>query len=188
LIKVNAELQKKDIQPAVDLDAAKSIAVTYIGIVTYRDMAGCLGWLEKDIGFEEIIALRADSRGWEAYNCASAEWGSKPLVAFTDPKESSTGKSVLLALYAIASGKKPEDMQVADITDPDVVDYVKNFQSLIDHCMVGTNAMLTKVHQGPRFGHFFLMPEDNLIHIKEGSVRVYVGGKKVRPLPLMLSL
>jgi Ca-activated chloride channel family protein len=176
LIRVNDELAKVDKPPAVDLEAAESIAVTYIGIVTYREMAECLGWPEKPIGYADIIALRAHDDGWGSLPCARAEWGTKPLVAFTDPKESSTGRSVLLALYAIASGKAPEDMQVEDITDPDVVEYVKEFQGLVDHYMVGTTALLTKIHQGPRFGHFLIMPEDNLIHLKEGGIKAYVNG------------
>lgn len=44
--------------------------------------------------------------------------------------------------------------------------------------------MNTKVHQGPRYGHFFIMPEDNLIHLYEWTERAYVNGKKVTPDPI----
>jgi Ca-activated chloride channel family protein len=171
---------------AVDTESAESLALTYIGIVTYRDMAKCLGWPEKHIGFEDILALRDNPDGWgadEYKGCASAEWGTKPLVAFTDPKESSTGRSVLLALYAIAAEKDPGDLTREDITDPKVVKYVTEFQDLIDHYMIGTSVLLTKLNQGPRFGHFLLMPEDNLIQLKEGNARVFVNGKRVNVPP-----
>ena len=105
----------------VDLDAAKSIVRPVIGIVTYQEMARCLGWPEKEIGYADIIALRADPQGWASYPCAKVEWGQRPLLAFTDPTTSSTGRSLHLALYAIAAGKDPEDLDIGDVDDPDVV-------------------------------------------------------------------
>ena len=43
-----------------------------IGIVTYEDMARCMGWPGKQIGFSDIIALKNDPRGWDSYpDCES---------------------------------------------------------------------------------------------------------------------
>ena len=165
LVDVNYELGHE----VVDLAAAPSIVRPVIGIVTYEDMARCLGWPEQELGFADILALRADPEGWAAYPCAKAEWGQRPLMAFTDPATSSTGRSLLLALYAIAAGKLPEDLTAADVTDPKVVRYVKEFQGLVDHYLIGTTVLNTKIHQGPRYGHFFIMPEDNLIHLYDGD-------------------
>ncbi len=153
----------------VDVGAAQRIASAFIGIVTYRDMAECLGWPQREIGYADIIALRDNPRGWASYPCARAEWGQRPLVAYTDPTTSDTGRGVLLTLYALASGTTPERLTVGDVARPEVVAYVKRFQSLVDHYMIATRVLNTKVHQGPRFGHFFLMPEDNLIHLYEGT-------------------
>jgi Ca-activated chloride channel family protein len=155
-----------------------------IGIVTYQDMAECLGWPDKALGYADIIALRDNPQGWARYPCAKAEWGQRPLVAYTDPTTSSTGRSVLFSLYAIAAGKSPEQLTVADVHDPAVVAYVKQFQGLVDHYMIGTIPLNTKIYQGPRFGHFFLMPEDNLIHLYEGTERANIGGKKVQAPPI----
>ena len=104
LVTVNFEVGR----PVVDLDAAKSIVRPVIGIVTYEEMAKCLGWPEKKIGFADIIALRNDPRGWGSYSCARGEWGKRPLLAFTDPTTSSTGRSLHLVLYSIAASKSPE--------------------------------------------------------------------------------
>ena len=93
----------------------------------------------------------------------------KPLLAFTDPTTSDTGRAVLLTLYAMAADKAPEDLTARRCRTPDVVAYVKHFQSLVDHYMVSTIPLNTKVHQGPRYGHFFIMPEDNLIHLIDGT-------------------
>ena len=99
-------------------------------------------------------------------------------MTFTDPTTSSTGRSLHFSLYAIAANKAPEDLTVQDINDPAVVSYVKEFQGLIDHYLIGTTVLNTKFYQGPRYGHFFIMPEDNLIHLYEGTEKSYMNGIK----------
>lgn len=172
----------------VDIEASQSIVQPVIGIVTYEDMARCLGWPDKALGFADIIALREDPEGWASYPCSKASWGQRPLLAFTDPTTSSTGRSLHLGLYSIGAAKAPEDLTVSDVNDPFVVDYVKNFQSLIDHYLIGTTVLNTKIYQGKRFGHFFVMPEDNLIHLYEGTEQAYINGEKVTAPPISESM
>jgi len=171
-------------RPVVDIDTAKIIVRPVIGIVTYQEMAECLGWPEKEIGFADIIALRNDPRGWASYPDAKAEWGQRPILAFTDPSTSSTGRSLHLALYSIAAGKPPEDLTIEDVNDPEVINYVKGFQNLIDHYLIGTTVLNTKIYQGPRYGHFFIMPEDNLIHLYEGTEKSYLNGIETTAPPI----
>ena len=174
----------------VDPENARSIARAYIGIVTFRDMAVCLGWPDKEIGYADILALRESPDGWEGYTCADGDpapagsWGKKPLLAFTDPRTSSTGRAVLIALYSIAAKKSPAELTPIDVSNPKVVDYVKDFQRLIDHYIIGTTVLNTKIYQGPRYGHFFLMPEDNLIHLKDGTARAIIGLDKTTAPPV----
>ena len=168
----------------VDLEAADVIVRPVIGIVTYEEMARCLGWPEKEIGYSDIIALRDDPLGWTRYPDAKIEWGQKPLLAFTDPTTSSTGRSLHLALYSFAADKAPEDLTIDDVYDEDVIAYVKNFQSLIDHYLIGTTVLNTKIYQGPRYGHFFIMPEDNLIHLYEGTEKAFINGIEVTADPI----
>ncbi len=168
----------------VDLDNSRSIVKALIGIVTYQDMAEALGWPDKPIGYADIVALRQDPLGWANYPGAQSEWGRVPLMAFTDPITSTTGRSVLFSLYAIAAGKAPEQLTLADLERTDVVAYVKDFQTLIDHYMIGTIPLNTKVYQGPRYGHFFLMPEDNLIHLYEGTEQAFIDGVQVLAPPI----
>ncbi len=168
----------------VDTTNSRSIGSSYIGIVTYKDMAETLGWPNKEIGYADIIALRNDPKGWASYPGAKAEWGQRPLFAFTDPITSTTGRSVLFNLYAIAAGKAPEQLTLADTNDPQVIGYVKQFQTLIDHYMIGTIPLNTKVYQGPRYGHFFLMPEDNLISLYEGGEQAIINNVQVQAPPI----
>ncbi len=181
LVTLNHEV-KRDV---VDLISAQSIVRPVIGIVTYEDMARCLGWPEKELGFADIIELRNDPQGWKKYDCARPEWGQKPLLAFTDPTTSSTGRSLLLGLYAIAADKLPRDLSIGNVNSPEVVAYVKEFQGLIDHYLIGTTVLNTKIYQGPRYGHFFIMPEDNLIHLYEGTEKAYINGTKTTAPPII---
>src|SRR4051812_32971102 len=109
-------------------------------------MAECLGWPAKELGYADILALRQDPRGWSAYPCARAEWGQRPLVAFTDPLTSSTGRSALYTLYAIGAHKDPEQLTTADAENSNVTAYVRQFQEVVDHYMPGTLPLNTKVH------------------------------------------
>ena len=181
LVTVNYEVGRA----VVDLDTAKSIVRPVIGIVTYEEMARCLGWPEKQIGFADIIALKNDPLGWRSYpDCASGEWGQRPLLAFTDPTTSSTGRSLHLSLYSIAANKRPQDLNIEDVNDPEVEAYVKGFQRLIDHYLIGTTVLNTKIHRGTRYGHFFIMPEDNLIHLYEGTEKSFMNGIKTTAPPI----
>jgi Ca-activated chloride channel family protein len=159
---------------------SRSLARSYVGIVTFREMAECLGWPNNEIGYAEIIALRDDPQGWSSYPCAKPEWGERPLLAFTDPTQSDTGRAVLLLLYAIAAGKAPEDLTEADLERPEVVEYVRHFQTLVDHYQVYSTSVNSKIYQGPRWGHFFLMPEDNLIHLYDGTEDCFELGVEVQ--------
>jgi Ca-activated chloride channel family protein len=153
----------------IDLNQAKShsIAKTWIGIVTYRDIAACLGWAGKSVGYADLIALR--STGWPNRECVRAARGERPLLAFTNPRTSTTGRDVLISVYSIAANKKPSELTEGDIETPEVKEKVRQFQTLVDHYMPGTIPLNTKIDQGRRYGHFFLMPEDNLVNLYKGN-------------------
>src|SRR5262249_9172455 len=71
----------------VDLSTTQDIADTWLGIVTYRAMADCLGWPDKKLGYRDLLKLTTSTEGWAAYpDCAQpGKWGSQPLLAFTNP-------------------------------------------------------------------------------------------------------
>src|SRR5262245_45732471 len=64
-------------ETVLDLDGVERVAKTYIGIVTSREMAQCLGWPDREIGFADIVRLTTDAQGWSSYPCARPEWGGK---------------------------------------------------------------------------------------------------------------
>ena len=180
-----------DTAPEFDLSdtESKSIARAYVGIVTYREIAECMGWPGKELGYADIIAIRSLPQGWADYTCANGqspkvEWGERPLLTFTDPTTSDTGRAVLFMLYAMAAQKAPADLTEADLQLPAVVDFVRTFQQLVDHYQPDTTDVNSKVYQGPRYGHFFLMPEDNLIHLYAGTEEAYIDGVATTAPPL----
>ncbi len=162
----------------VDMSDLKGLANTYIGIATYRGMAECLGWPNKEIGFADVVALRNDPLGWESCPTAKTEWGRRPLVSFTDPYSSSTGRSVLIALYSIAAGKSVDGLTEADVGDAEVGDYVRQFQRTVDHYVPDTLILNSKIFQGPRYGHFFFIGEDNLVKLYQGKETVALAAEQ----------
>jgi len=178
------EINNRAGRDVVDLAATDNIAETWLGIATFRSMAECLGWPDKELGYADIIQRAADPKGWETHaKCAQAQWGRRPKLAFTNPSRSTSGRNVLVSLYSIAAGKPPAELTVADIERPDVVDYVKSFQGLVDHYMPGTIPLNTKIAQGPEYGHFFLIPEDNMVNLYLGNEKVFSADGTTQPVP-----
>src|SRR4051794_25981039 len=162
-------------QPVLDRSNVETIATTYIGIVTSREMAQCLGWPQKEIGLADVVTLVTDPAGWSRYACARPEWGREPLIAFTYPSRSSTARSVLYALYAIAAGKAPEALTLADIARPDVAEPIKRFQSAIDCYVPDTLDLNLKILNAPGCAQFYFLAEDNLVQMYQGKVETLGG-------------
>jgi len=167
----------------IDIATTLSIAETWLGIVTYRDMADCLGWHDKQLGYADIVALKTDPDGWASRgSCAKTSWGKPPLLAFTNPKYSTSGRNVLVSLYSMAAHKEPADLTVADIERPEVKASVQQFNQLVDHYMPTTLALNTKISQGQKYGHFFPMPEDNLVSLYLGNDNAIAADGTVQPV------
>ena len=177
LLDVNHGAGGRDV---IDLDSTDSIAETYMGIVTYRAMAECLGWPNRELGYADIIPVLEE--GWDAYPGCTPEldWRDPPRVAFTNPNTSTSGRNVLVSLFAMyADNTSPEDLTVEDIEDPGVLGDVKSFQALLDHYMAATSLVNTRIAGGPEYGSFFLMPEDNLANLLLGNeTQIGTDGKK----------
>lgn len=166
LYRINQQLGRA----VVDDAEAQSLATTWIGIATFKDMAECLGWPQRQIGYEDIIALAEDPMGWDRFPCARIEWGQRPLVAFTDPNSSSTGRSVLFTLYSIAAGKSPDQLTEADVSDERVKAYLRRFQEQVAHYVPDTLLLNCEIFGGPAYGHFFPIAEDNLVKLYKGRI------------------
>ncbi len=153
-----------------DVENAKALARTPVVIATYEEMARVLGWPQKELGWADIIDLANNPQGWAAYPGAKVEWGKKPLLAWTDPNVSSTGRTALFATYVAASGKPAPQLTIEDVRNPAVQQYVKNLQGAVDHYFPETLKLQTKIFLGPRFIQFVPLEEYNLVWLKQGKV------------------
>ncbi len=156
--------------PMADDRSTKPIATTYLGIVTTRDMAQCLGWPQREIGFEDIIRLGIQSNGWRQYPCAKPEWGSDVLLAFTYPDRSSTARSLLYTFYGIAAHKSVEELTLDDVRNPEVSGLIGAFQRRLNCYLPDTIDMNLKLVPVPTCAHFFFISEDNLVKLYQGKV------------------
>jgi Ca-activated chloride channel family protein len=166
-------------QPVLDIEGVEVIASTFVGIVTSREMAQCLGWPQKDIGFADVVALAIDTQGWSGYACAKPEWGREALVAFTYPARSSTARSVLYTLYSIVAGKPIADLNLEDVSRADVAQYIKRFQSAIDCYVPDTLDLNLKILTTPPCAQFYFIAEDNLVKLYQGKVDVPAGDRSI---------
>lgn len=153
----------------VDTAEARDLVATWIGIATFREMAECLGWPNREIGYSDIVQLAADPAGWDRYPCARAEWGKKARVTYTDPNRSTTGRSVLFTLYTIAAGKAPEHLTEADVLDERVAGYTRTLQQSVAHYVPDSLILMDEMCAGPAYGHFFFIAEDNLVKLYQGK-------------------
>lgn len=107
-------------QQVFQMDRLKPIVRTPLVIVTYRQMAECLGWPQRQVGWADVTALAEKPEGWNECASARPEWGMKALVVSADPKVSSTARSTLQVLYTVAAGKPAEQLTMADLEDSGV--------------------------------------------------------------------
>ncbi len=164
-----AEVNYRTDRTVVDLARTQDLAVAWTGIAMYREMAECLGWPRREIGYADIVALRTDPRGWASLPCAKAAWGQEPLMSWTDPSISGTARSVLFGLYSVAAGKPTDQLTVEDIHDPKAVEYVKRFQQGVDHYVPGS--MLLKTKMIAVYSHIYWVAEDVIFEVNDPRMR-----------------
>jgi Ca-activated chloride channel homolog len=157
-------------RPVWRAELRRTIATTYVGIATTREMAQCLGWPEREIGFEDVIRLAVQPQGWRAYPCARPSWGEDALVAFTYPDRSSTARSLLYTFYGIAAGRPVQDLTVGDVRRPEVAGLIQAFQRRLSCYLPDTLDINLKMLPAPTCAHFFFIAEDNLVKLYQGKV------------------
>lgn len=153
-----------------DLEQTRPLARTPVVIAMYQEMAQALGWPQRSLGWSDIIELADRPEGWGAVPGARAEWGTKPLLAWTDPSVSSTARSALFAAYSAAAGVPAERLTEADLDRPEVQSYVRRLQGAVDHYFPETLKLQAKLFDGPRYIQFVPLEEYNLVWLKDGLI------------------
>ena len=161
----------------VDLEQLQPPASTFIGIVTTRELARCIGWPEKEVGFADVVAL-ATGAAPEPETASRCRLLPKARVGFTYPTRSSTARSVLYSLYALAAGNSPERLTVQAISRPAVSSYIASFQNAVDCYLPDTLDLNRKMLVEPTCADFYFLAEDNLVKLYQGKIEVRPGERK----------
>jgi Ca-activated chloride channel homolog len=110
-------------------DTVSHLAFSPLVIAMPKPMAVALGWPSTPVGWSDILTLARDPAGWG--RLGHPEWGAFRLGK-TNPTLSTSGLNALVGTYFAATGLI-DDLTVARISDPKVVDFVKGVESSVVH-------------------------------------------------------
>ena len=107
LVDINHDARRVVVDPV----NAKPIAEAYLGIVTDREMAKCLAGfagarsaMRTSWTWPPPRGSRPTTRGATTDVGRAPSWGIETKLAFTNPSTSTSGRNVLVTLYAMATG------------------------------------------------------------------------------------
>ena len=110
-------------------DENPSLARTPLVMALWKPEAVALGWPKRPIGFDVILKLATDRRGWAAYGLPTF---GRFKLGHTNPDFSTSGLSFVAAQYYTATGKR-EGLSVADVQRAEVRAKVQAIQQSIVH-------------------------------------------------------
>jgi Ca-activated chloride channel homolog len=120
------------------------------GFAMWRPMAEALGWPDKPIGWDDIVALAADPQGWASYG--HPEWGSFKF-GHSHPEHSTTGFTMLTAL-AYNALNQTEGLTPQLVKSDVVVEAFQNVEAHTYHYGLSTRSLLTLMaNRGPSYLH-----------------------------------
>lgn len=117
--------ERKDLVP----EDNPSIAAAPLVIAMPQPMARALGWPGKPLGWDDVLRLARDRRGWGA--AGHPEWGEFRLGK-TNPVFSTSGLNATVGAYA-AAARRPGGLSGADILRADVQAYVRSVENSVVH-------------------------------------------------------
>jgi Ca-activated chloride channel family protein len=143
---VNQRLADQGLTPIAN--DFQRIMLTPLVLGMPRPMAEAMGWPEADIGWSDILALSLDPEGWGSLD--HPEWGDFRLGK-TNPNFSTSGLSATAAIYYAATGKT-SGLTEADLTDPEVVEFVRGVEAATVHYGDTTLTFLDNMYRADQEG------------------------------------
>ena len=120
------------------------------GFAMWRPMAEALGWPDKPIGWDDIVALASDPQGWASYG--HPEWGSFKF-GHSHPEHSTTGFTMLAAL-AYNALDQTDGLTPQLVKSDVVVQAFQNVEAHTYHYGLSTRGLLTLMAiRGPSYLH-----------------------------------
>jgi Ca-activated chloride channel family protein len=138
---------------------APSLVRTPLVIAMWEPMARALGWPQKSIGLDDILALARSKGGWAALG--HPEFGDFKLV-HTNPDFSTSGLEAVVAEYYAATGKR------TDLTGGDIAgatrEAVRDIERSIVHYGDTTLFIADQMREGgPSYASAAAMEETTLL-------------------------
>jgi Ca-activated chloride channel family protein len=146
-------------------DDNPSIVRTPLVIAMWEPLAQALGYPEKKVGFDEILELATDPRGWARYG--EPQFGEFKL-GHTNPDFSTSGLSAVAAEYYAATGKL-EGLTERDVSRPRVRNRIRGIERSIVHYGDTTLFFAEQLKRyGPAYASAVAMEEVTLVDFNEG--------------------
>jgi Ca-activated chloride channel family protein len=138
----------------------RNLALSPVVIGIWEPMAKALGWPDKPIGWSDILGLATDNQGWAARG--HPEWG-KFKFGHTHPEYSNSGLVSLFAIAYAAVGKTTS-LEINDLIDPKVGDFIKGIENSVLHYGSSTGFFAKKMFaNGPRYLSAAVMYENLVV-------------------------
>lgn len=142
------------------------LVLTPVVISMWRPMAEALGWPDKQIGWNDLLALINDDQGWGKYG--HAEWG-RFSWGHTDPEISTTALSTVLAEFYAATGKS-RGLTREDVQKPESQQFLRDLGLGIKHYGYNTLVFSDNMKKyGMSYISAFPMEEITLIEFNKSA-------------------
>ncbi|MBV8214331.1 MAG: VWA domain-containing protein [Verrucomicrobia bacterium] len=126
----------------------QNLVLSPVVIGVWEPMAKALGWPDKPIGWSDILALATDKQGWATYG--HPEWG-KFKFGHTHPEYSNSGLVSLFAIAYAAAGKTTS-LEINDLIDPKIGEFIKGIENSVLHYGSSTGFFAKKMFaNGPHY-------------------------------------
>jgi len=137
-----------------------SIVRTPLVIAMWEPFARALGWPRKRIGFEQVLRLAREKRGFAAFG--RPQFGDFKLV-HTNPDFSTSGLSAVVAEYYAATGRH-EGLTERQVTSSKARGFVRDIERSIVHYGDTTLFIADQMRQrGPGYASAVAMEEVTLL-------------------------
>ncbi len=156
---LNQSWQQRNNKPIASA-ACKATIYAPVGFAMWRPMAEVLGWPDKPIGWDTIVALANDPNGWATYG--RPEWGQFRF-GHTHPEYANSG---LLAMTSFVYGvsSKGLNLTAQDVYAPEVEEALRALEQTTAKYGRSAPAILDLMaRQGTSYLHAAAVPEADAI-------------------------
>ena len=152
----------------------ESLLLSPVVIAMWQPMAEAIGWGKKPVGWQEILTLAKDPRGWEAHGYP--QWG-RFKFGHTHPQYSNSGLISLFAEVYAASGKKA-GLTLADVAKPETAKFLSEIERSVVHYGSSTGFFGKKMFaNGPSYMSAAVLYENMVIEA--------ANSEKALPFPIV---